>query len=178
MPYARDDEPDIPRTTMKPLLELAVTNVHFNCNECWYCQKDGLAMGASLAVILVNLRMKSLEPQLKLQTPKCKTNTQFSTCRNCKHRVPARSRCVECEICNRWFHAKCQQISNTEEDSMGNQFQVCSFGRKNDKTDINHSAETKAFLRYVDDIVRTVRGDTKEMLDAVNKKSIQIFNLH
>ena len=27
--YARDDEPDIPRTTMKRLLELAVTNVHF-----------------------------------------------------------------------------------------------------------------------------------------------------
>ena len=29
--YARDDEPDIPRTTMKRLLELAVTNVHFKC---------------------------------------------------------------------------------------------------------------------------------------------------
>ena len=26
----------------------------------------------------------------------------------------------------------------------------------------------KFFLRYVDDIVRTVRGDTKELLDAVN----------
>ena len=106
--YARDDKPDIPRTTMKRLLELAITNVHFKCNEIWYCQKDGLAMGASLAVILTNLWMKSWEPQLKLQTPKCKTNTQSSTCRNCEHRVTTRSRRVECEVSNRWFHAKCQ----------------------------------------------------------------------
>ena len=49
--YAKDDTPDIPRTTMKRLLELALTNVHFNCNEIWCCQKKGLAMGASLAVI-------------------------------------------------------------------------------------------------------------------------------
>ena len=39
--YARDDKPDIPRTTVKRLLELAVFNVHFKCNESWYCQKDG-----------------------------------------------------------------------------------------------------------------------------------------
>ena len=84
---ARDDKPDIPRTTMKRLLELAVTNVHFKCNEFWYCQKDRLAMGASLAVILANLWMKSWEPQLKLQTPNIKTNTHSSTCRNCEHRV-------------------------------------------------------------------------------------------
>ena len=56
--YGRDDKPDIPRTTMKRLLELAVTDVHFKCNESWSCQKDGLAMGASLAVILANLLIK------------------------------------------------------------------------------------------------------------------------
>ena len=153
---------------MKRLLELAVTNVHFKCNESWYCQKDGLAMGASLAVVLANLWMKSWEPQLKLQTPNCKTSTQSRTYRNCEHRVTTRSRGVECEVCNRWFHAKCQQIINTENDSMENQFWMCSFCRENDQTDINHSSETKVFLRYVDDIVRTVRGDTKELLDAVN----------
>ena len=153
---------------MRRLLELAVTNVHFKCNESWYCQKDRLAMGASLAVILANLWMKSWEPQLKLPTPKCKTNKQSSTCRSCEHRVTARARGVECEVCNRWFHAKCQQISNTEYDSMENQFWMCSFCRENDQADINHSSETKNFLRYVDDIVRTVRGDTKELLDAVN----------
>ena len=175
--YARDDKPDIPRTTMKRLLELAVTNVHFKCNENCCCQKDGLAMGASLAVILANLWMKSWEPQLKLQTSICKTNTQSSTCCNCGHRVTACARAVECEVCNRWFHAKSQQISNTEYDSMENQFLMCSFCCDNDQTDINHSSETKLFLRYVDDIVRTVKGDTKELLDS-SITSIQISNLH
>ena len=110
---------------MKRLIELAVTSVHFKCNENWYCQKDGFALGASLVVILANLWLKSWEPQLKLQTPKIKTNPQSSTCRNCEHRVTARSRGVECEVGNRWFHAKCQQISNTEYDSMENQLWMC-----------------------------------------------------
>ena len=57
--YARDDKTDILRTTMKRLLELAVTNVYFKCNENWYCQIDGLAMGASMGVILANLWIKS-----------------------------------------------------------------------------------------------------------------------
>ena len=144
--FARENKPDMPRTTMKRLLELAVTNVHFKCNGNWCYQKDGLAMGASLAVILANLWMKSWEPQLKLQTPKCKTNTQSSTCRNCEHRVTARSRDFECEFCNRWFHAKYQQISSTEYDSMESQFWMCSFCRENDQTDNNNSSETKVFF--------------------------------
>ena len=89
-------------------------------------------------------------------------NTQSSTCRNCEHRVTARSRGVECEVCNRWFHSKCQQIR------VENQFWMCSFCCENEQTDINHSSETNVFLRYVNDIVRTVRGDTKELLYAVN----------
>ena len=118
-------------------------------------------MGSSLAVILGKLWTKTWEPQLKLQKLKCKANTQFSTCRNCKHRVTARSRGVEREVCNRWLPAKCQQISNTEHDSMENQFWMCSFCREKDKTDSNHSSEIKVFLRYVDYIVRTVIDDTK-----------------
>ena len=51
---------------------------------------------------------------------------------------------------------------------MENQFWMCSFCRENDQTDLNHSSETKVFLRYVDNFVRTVRGDTKELLNAVN----------
>ena len=51
---------------------------------------------------------------------------------------------------------------------MGNKFWMCWFCRENDKTDINHSSETKFFQRYVDNIVRTVKNDTKELLDSVN----------
>ena len=52
--------------------------------------------------------------------------------------------------------------------ALENQVWMCSFCRENDQTDINHSCKTKKFLRYVDDIVRTVRADTKVLLDAVN----------
>ena len=131
---------------MKRLLELAITDVHFKCNESWYCQKYGLALCASLAVILANHWMKSWEPQPKLQAPKCKTITQSSICPNYEHRVTECSRGVECEVCNKWFHAKCQQISNTEYDSMENQFWMGSFCCENDQIDLNHSSETKVFL--------------------------------
>ena len=50
---------------MKSLLRLPVTNVHFKCNKIWYTQSDGLAMGASIAVILANLWMKPFEKSLQ-----------------------------------------------------------------------------------------------------------------
>ena len=50
---------------------------------------------------------------------------------------------------------------------MKNRIWICSFCRENDKTDINQLSKTKVLLRYVEDIVRTVRGDTKELLGAV-----------
>ena len=66
--YTRDDEPDMLRTTMKRLLELAVTNVFFKRNESCYCKKEGLAMGALLSVILASPWMKSGGARLKFQT--------------------------------------------------------------------------------------------------------------
>ena len=53
---------------MKNLLRLAVKNVHFKCCKIRYTQWEGLAMGASLAVILAKLWMKSFETPL--QKPK------------------------------------------------------------------------------------------------------------
>ena len=53
--------PETSRKTMKKLLNLAVSKVHFKCNSLWYVQKDGSAMGASLAVILANLWLKEYE---------------------------------------------------------------------------------------------------------------------
>ena len=47
------------------------------------------------------------------------------------------------------------------------QFWMCSFFRENDKTDINHWSATNVFLRFVNDIERTIGADTKELLDAV-----------
>ena len=50
---------------MKNLLRQAVANVDFKCNKMWYTQSDGLAMGASLAVILKKLWTKSLKKSMQ-----------------------------------------------------------------------------------------------------------------
>ena len=53
-----------------------------------------------------------------------------------------------------------------------------SFCLENDKTDINHSSETKVFLRYVENIVRTFRSDTKELFNvAINLQPDLQFTL-
>ena len=74
--YSSNLAPDIPRSAMKSLLKLAVMNVRFKCNGIWYLQPDGLAMGASLAVILANVWMKSLEASL--QKPELNENISSS----------------------------------------------------------------------------------------------------
>ena len=51
--HEQDEPPSIARKTMKRLLNMAVSQVHFKCN--------GLAMGASLAVILANPWLKQYE---------------------------------------------------------------------------------------------------------------------
>ena len=54
---------------MKRLLNMAGSKVYFKCNDSWYVQVDGLAMGASLAVILANLWLKEYEFALRQQIP-------------------------------------------------------------------------------------------------------------
>ena len=63
--YERVNPPETSRKTMKKLLNLAVSKVHFTCNGLWYVQKDGSSMGASLAIKLANLWLKEYEPALK-----------------------------------------------------------------------------------------------------------------
>ena len=85
-------------SAMKSLLKLAVTNVHFKCSGICYVQSDGLAMGASLAVILANVWMKSFEASL--QKPELSENISRSDetgkCKDCNPRVTFRGRGVEC----------------------------------------------------------------------------------
>ena len=68
--YEQVNPPETSRKTMKKLLNLAVSKVHFKCNGLWHVQKDGLAMGASLAVKLANLWLKEYEPALKKEVTK------------------------------------------------------------------------------------------------------------
>ena len=59
--YSSDEFPEVLRSTMKSLLRLAVTNVHFKCNKMWCTESVGLAMGASLVAMLANLWMNCFE---------------------------------------------------------------------------------------------------------------------
>ena len=52
---------------------MAVSEVHFECNETWFVQKIRLAMGASLAVILANIWLKEYEQALKMEIPELTT---------------------------------------------------------------------------------------------------------
>ena len=66
--YSSDDSPDIKQSTLKPLVKLVVTNEHFNCNNRWYCQVDGIAVGATFAVILAKVSIKLMKEKPKNQS--------------------------------------------------------------------------------------------------------------
>ena len=67
--YSQNELPDLSRCTRKRFLYMAVSNVHFKCNKKSYGQKDGLAIGASLAVMLANLWLKDYEKFLDMDIP-------------------------------------------------------------------------------------------------------------
>ena len=63
--YSQESPPEIQRAAIKRILNIEVSKVCFKCNGSWYVQVDGLAMGASLAVILANLWLKDYEFALR-----------------------------------------------------------------------------------------------------------------
>ena len=82
---------------MKNMLKLAVTNVHFKCNGICFIHLDGLAMGASMAVILANLKMESFEASLQKTelSENFSRSDQHEKCKDCNRRVTFRGRGVE-----------------------------------------------------------------------------------
>ena len=154
---------------MKRLLNMAVSQVHFKCNETWYVQKDGFAMGASLSVILANLWLKQYETALsrdipEMYLPEKDLNGIYP---ECNKKVTYRSKGVECECCFNWCHVKWGDISDDEYRNISETVWYCrKYIAIRDK---NRSVQqAKLFLRYVDDIVRTVKGDPEKVLRAAN----------
>ena len=101
---------------MKKLLNLAVSEVHFKCNGLWYVQKDGLAMGFSLAVILANSWLKENEPALKKEVAKVYVLSEGNkeVCPRCQMKMTYRTKGVECEAYLNCYHAGCGKISESE----------------------------------------------------------------
>ena len=154
---------------MKRLLNMAVSQVHFKCNETWYVQKDRWAMWASLAVILANLWRKQYETAISRDIPEMflPEKDLHGTCPECEKKVTYRSKGVECECCLNWYHVKCVDISDYEFLMISETVWYCrkciAIREKN-----KSGQQAKLFLRYVDDIVRTVKGDPEKVLRAAN----------
>ena len=167
--YEPGEPPSIARKTMKRLLNMAISQVHFKCNETWYVQKDGLAMGASLAVILANLWHKQYETALSRDIPEMflPEKNLHGICPECNKKVTYRSKSVECECCLNWYHVKCGDISDDECRNISETVWYCrkciAIREKN-----KSGQQSNLFLRYVDDIVRTVKGDPEKVLRAAN----------
>ena len=90
-------------------LFMAVSNVHFKCNITWYVQKNGLAMGASLAVILANFWQKDYEKVLAIDIPqKIDILEEMNgKCPKCNSRVNLRTMAAECDDYLNWYHKQC-----------------------------------------------------------------------
>ena len=99
--YERDEPPSIARKTMTILLNMAVSQVRFKSNETWYIQKDVLAMGASLAVVLANLWLKQYKTALSREIPEMflPEKDLNGICPECNNKVTYRSKGVEYECC-------------------------------------------------------------------------------
>ena len=99
--YEQDEPPPIARKTMKRLLNMAVSQVHFKCSEILYVQKDGLAMGASPVVVLANLWLKQYKTALSRDIPEMflPEKDLNGICPECDKKVTYRSKGVDCECC-------------------------------------------------------------------------------
>ena len=147
-----------------------MSKVHFKCNGLWYVQKDGLAMGASLALILADVWLKEYEPVLKKEVPKLtelnEGNKEF--CSGCQKKLTYRNKGVECEACLNCYHLGCGNISESEYADIAETVWYCIARKKQQEADRAENG-VQVFLRYVDDIVRTVKGDPGLVLEAPNK---------
>ena len=87
--YDQINPPEKSRKAMKKLLNLAVSKVHSKCNGLWYVQKDGLTIGASLALRLANLWLKEYEHALMKGLPKLTVLNEDNkeVCPGCEKKV-------------------------------------------------------------------------------------------
>ena len=134
-----------------------------------YVQKDGLAMGVSLAVTLANLWLKQYETALSRDVPEMflPEKDLNRICPECNKKFTYRSKGVECECCLNWFHIKCGDISDDEYRNISETVWYCRkcIAIREKKKSLQ---QAKFFLRYIDNIVRTVKGDPEKVLRAAN----------
>ena len=125
--YASSNPPEVQQPTFKKLMELAVTNVWFMSGSDWYIQGDGVAMGASLAVILANVWLKNYEAQIAVENPAPqppslpRQKNLGYRCGGCEKMVARNSYANQCSTCRSWFHRKCAGLTLAEIKSLPSQ---------------------------------------------------------
>ena len=127
-------------------------------------------MGASLAVVLANLWLKVYEHAFKKDVTNITVLNEGNkeVCPRCQKKVAYRTKGVECEASLNWYHLGCGNISESEYADIPEKVWYCMTCKKQQEADRNVKG-VKVFLRYVDDIVRTVKGDPGVFLEAANK---------
>ena len=89
-------------------------------------------------------------------------------CPGCQKKVTYRNKGVGCRASLNWYHLGRGNISESEYTEIAETVWYCIVCKKQQEADRAENC-VKVFLRYVDDIVRTVKGDARLVLEAANK---------
>ena len=132
--------------------------------------KKLLAIGASLAVIHAKLWLKEYEPALKKEIPKLTVLNEDNkeVCPGCQKKVTYRIKGVECEACLNWYQLGCGSLLKSEYLNIAETVLYCMTCKKQQDADRTENG-VNVFLKYVDDLVRTVKGDPGVVLNDGNK---------
>ena len=153
-------KPNMTRSTLKRMMELAVADVWFRCGDHLYIQKDGVAMGAAMAVILANLWLEQFEITIASDS---KTSTEMKPfCGKGQKIVTKRGYPIQCTMCRSWLHRACSPFSVQEIKSMPKSEWHCGCPIPGDQN------EFVIFARFVDGIIRSARKDISDILKKVN----------
>ena len=124
-------------------------------------------MGASLAVILANLWLKKYQTALSRDITDIFLPEKYlnGICPECNKKATYTSKVVECECCLDWYNVKCGNKSDDENRYIS---EIVWYCRKSVAIrEKNRSVQqAKLFLRYVDDIIRTVKNGPERVLRA------------
>ena len=152
----------------------ARTIICLRCKISWFCQMDSLTMGASLAVNVKNFWMKPSEHQIKSTRDFVNklNKIDLEACFECNSRVFNRRKRVECQKCEIWFYAECQngddQFYAKTKDKVWN----CYNEKKINKIESVPETERQLFKRYAENVICIVSVEQESLLF---KKS-RIFN--
>ena len=163
-------EQDEPTSIARKVLNMAVSQAHeTSAMKHGTLRKMVWQRGHLLPFFLANLWLKQYKTALSRDIPKMfwPEKDLNGICPECNKKVTYRSNGVECEGCLNWYHVKCGDISD---DAYRNISEIVWYCRKCVAiSEKNKSVQqAKLFLRYVDDIVRKVKGDPEKVRRAAN----------